>query len=315
MDGIFQNIIDSGAKALTRYRELTEMLAAPEYSADREVYSALIRESRAIEKRAAAYREWAEIGDLIAASDPAAPETKALAKEREELLFKMALPSEKTTEKRKLTVKLRGGNAAITEFYVKAVSGAVKLLDGDVDIVESRREKGKLTFVRMSVSGASGFFDYESGIHYGDDSSSMEVRSRPYVETSGAFDEKDVAIQLFHSDGAGGQNVNKVETAVRAIDLPTGITVVCRDERSQLRNKQRALAALKERVEAYYSETAARLDAAAEKTFRNGAKIRTYFFEKGVVKDLRLPRELPCRPDSAADFVKLLSALKLAIGG
>ena len=303
MDGIFQNIIDSGAKALTRYRELTEMLAAPEYSADREVYSALIRESRAIEKRAAAYREWTEIGDLIAASDPAAPETKALAKEREELLFKMALPSEKTTEKRKLTVKLRGGNAAITEFYVKAVSGAVKLLDGDVDIVESRREKGKLIFVRMSVSGASGFFDYESGIHYGDDSSSMEVRSRPYVETSGAFDEKNVAI------------VNKVETAVRAIDLPTGITVVCRDERSQLRNKQRALAALKERVETYYSETAARLDAAAEKTFRNGAKIRTYFFEKGVVKDLRLPGELPCRPDSAADFVKLLSALKLAIGG
>ena len=57
------------------------------------------------------------------------------------------------------------------------------------------------------------------------------------------------------------------------------------------------------------------MDAAAEKTFRNGAKIRTYFFEKGVVKDLRLPGELPFRPDSAADFIKLLSALKLAIGG
>ena len=65
------------------------------------------------------------------------------------------------------------------------------------------------------------------------------------------FDEKDVKIDYFHSDGAGGQNVNKVETGIRASHIPTGITVTCRDERSQLMNKKRALERLQEQVKDY----------------------------------------------------------------
>ena len=54
-------------------------------------------------------------------------------------------------------------------------------------------------------------------------------------------DERDLKIDVFHSSGAGGQHVNKVETAIRVTHLPTGISVVCQDERSQLKNKKRAL--------------------------------------------------------------------------
>lgn len=61
--------------------------------------------------------------------------------------------------------------------------------------------------------------------------------------------EKDVKINLFHSGGAGGQNVNKVETAVRVTHIPTGTVVVCQDERSQLANKKRALETLEKRLE------------------------------------------------------------------
>ena len=70
-------------------------------------------------------------------------------------------------------------------------------------------------------------------------------------------DENDLRLDLFHSDGAGGQNVNKVETAVRVTHIPTGISVVCRDERSQLKNKKRALENMERRL--------GELNAAAEK--------------------------------------------------
>lgn len=66
------------------------------------------------------------------------------------------------------------------------------------------------------------------------------------------FDEKDVVIDYFHSDGAGGQNVNKVETGIRATHIPTNIVVTCRDERSQLMNKRRALERLEIQVKDYY---------------------------------------------------------------
>ena len=66
------------------------------------------------------------------------------------------------------------------------------------------------------------------------------------------FSDKDVRTDIFLNGGKGGQNVNKVETAVRMTHLPTGVTVTCRDERSQLQNKKRAARLLRERVASYY---------------------------------------------------------------
>ena len=60
--------------------------------------------------------------------------------------------------------------------------------------------------------------------------------------------EKDLKIDVFHSQGAGGQNVNKVETAVRVTHLPSGLVVVCQDERSQLKNKKRAVENIQKRL-------------------------------------------------------------------
>ena len=62
------------------------------------------------------------------------------------------------------------------------------------------------------------------------------------------LDENDLKIDYFHSHGAGGQNVNKVETAVRVTHIPTGLVVVCQDERSQLQNKKRALENIEKRL-------------------------------------------------------------------
>ena len=62
------------------------------------------------------------------------------------------------------------------------------------------------------------------------------------------IDEKDLKIDVFHSSGAGGQNINKVETAVRITHIPSGVSVVCQDERSQLKNKKRALETIEKRL-------------------------------------------------------------------
>ena len=74
----------------------------------------------------------------------------------------------------------------------------------------------------------------------------------PILVAQNRISEDDVRTDIFNSSGKGGQNVNKVETAVRMTHIPTGITVTCQDERSQLQNKKRAAMILKERVAEYY---------------------------------------------------------------
>lgn len=87
------------------------------------------------------------------------------------------------------------------------------------------------------------------------------------------INESDLKIDVFHSHGAGGQNINKVETAVRVTHLPTGLSVVCQDERSQLKNKKRALDTIEKRIRAKNEQ--------AEK-FRMEADINSQFSKKNT---------------------------------
>jgi peptide chain release factor 1 len=82
-----------------------------------------------------------------------------------------------------------------------------------------------------------------------------------------AFREEDVRTDIFLNGGKGGQNVNKVETAVRMIHTPTGVTVTCRDERSQLQNKKKALKRLRAAVAKYYQEAQTTLTEKAKAGF------------------------------------------------
>ena len=117
----------------------------------------------------------------------------------------------------------------------------------DVKIV---RKKGSVTEISFSATGRNVLqrLSVLSGVHKVLNTSmevALAVTLAPSVVT---LDEKDIKIDLFHSSGAGGQNINKVETAVRVTHLPTGTVVVCQDERSQLKNKRRALETLRARL-------------------------------------------------------------------
>ena len=162
----------------------------------------------------------------------------------------------------------------------------------------------KEAIVAMQGKGAFGMLKYESGVH--------RVQRVPKTETSGRVhtsaatvavmpEAEDVDIEILDADlkidtyrasGAGGQHVNKTESAIRITHIPTGLVVTCQDESSQHKNKAAALKVLKSRMLAAEQEKAAAVRAAERRslvsTGDRSAKIRTYNFSQGRVTDHRI---------------------------
>lgn len=256
----------------------------------------------------------------------------------EDQLKVMLLPKDED-DGRNVILEIRAGTggdeaAIFAGDLFKMYSALAVVLGWKVEVQDaSEAEKGGYREIVARVAGQNVFrlLKFEGGVHRVQRVPATETQGR--VHTSAAtvavlpeaeevdvkIEDKDLRIDVFRSSGPGGQSVNTTDSAVRITHIPTNIVVTCQDEKSQLKNKDKAMKILRSRMLAAKREEAA----AARGVMRNlmvgngdrSEKIRTYNYPQNRVSDHRIELTMHNLPDimmGGKNLVELLNALQRA---
>ncbi|CJG15748.1 peptide chain release factor 1 [Streptococcus pneumoniae] len=322
------NIYDQLQAVEDRYEELGELLSDPDVVSDTKRFMELSKEEASNRDTVIAYREYKQVlqnivdaeemikesggdADLEEMAKQELKDAKAEKEEYEEKLKILLLPKDPNDDKN-IILEIRGaagGDEAalfagdlltMYQKYAEAQGWRFEVMEASMNGVGGFKE------VVAMVSGQSVYskLKYESGAHRVQRVPVTESQGRVHTSTATVLvmpeveeveydiDPKDLRVDIYHASGAGGQNVNKVATAVRIVHLPTNIKVEMQEERTQQKNREKAMKIIRARVADHFAQIAQdEQDAERKSTIGTGdrsERIRTYNFPQNRVTDHRI---------------------------
>ncbi len=321
-------MFDKLEAAVRRYEEIGVLLTRPEIINDNEQYTKLSKEYSQMTPIVEKYREYKAASDsekeareLLEAGgldkdfkelvEEELKESSKNVKVLSEELKILLLPKDPNDDKN-VIVEIRAGaggeeSALFAGSLFRMYSMYAEKMRWNIEVInESETELGGYKEISFSIEGVGAYsrMKFESGVHRVQRVPDTETQGRIHTSTTTVavlpeaeevefeLDPKDLKIDTFRSSGAGGQHINKTSSAIRVTHLPTGMVVECQDERSQFKNKDKALRVLRSRL---YEQAQREQDEAIASdrksqvgTGDRSERIRTYNFPQGRVTDHRI---------------------------